>query len=89
VISSCGHAGISIRCGARRKSAGSRKFTRWSAVSTWSPRPDDYLRQVKKFDLEHVSRCIACGQNFIDLAKQQTPEELVRCTPRSRFTFTT
>jgi metal-dependent hydrolase (beta-lactamase superfamily II) len=43
---------------------------------------DGYLRQVmaelKKFDMEHVLPLHCSGQNFIDLAKQEMPEKLVR-----------
>jgi 7,8-dihydropterin-6-yl-methyl-4-(beta-D-ribofuranosyl)aminobenzene 5'-phosphate synthase len=57
-----------------------------------APAPDDYLRQVMAelmtFDVEHVLPMHCSGQNFIDLAKQEMPEKLVRCGTGSSYTFT-
>jgi hypothetical protein len=39
VIGSCGHAGVINTLRRAQMSAGSRKSTRWSAVSTWLPYP--------------------------------------------------
>jgi hypothetical protein len=42
-----------------------------------APRRNDYLRSVMDSMSSTCSPCIAVGQTFIHLAKQQMPEKLV------------
>jgi 7,8-dihydropterin-6-yl-methyl-4-(beta-D-ribofuranosyl)aminobenzene 5'-phosphate synthase len=92
VISSCGHAGIINTLKRAQAVSGVEKIYALVGGFHLAPAPDDYLRQVmaelKKFDLEHVMPMHCSGQNFVDLASREMPEELVLCGTGSSFTFT-
>jgi 7,8-dihydropterin-6-yl-methyl-4-(beta-D-ribofuranosyl)aminobenzene 5'-phosphate synthase len=92
VITSCGHAGIINTMTRAREITGGEKIYALVGGFHLAPAPDDYLRQVMAelmtFDVEHVLPMHCSGQNFIDLAKQEMPEKLVRCGTGSSYTFT-
>ena len=92
VISSCGHAGIINTLKRAQEVSGVDKIYALVGGFHLFPAPDDYLRQVmtelQKFDLEHIMPMHCSGQNFVDLASKEMPEELVLCGTGSSFTFT-
>jgi 7,8-dihydropterin-6-yl-methyl-4-(beta-D-ribofuranosyl)aminobenzene 5'-phosphate synthase len=92
VLSSCGHAGIINTLKRAQEVSGVEKIYALVGGFHLAPAPDDYLRQVmaelQKFDLEHVMPMHCSGQNFVDLAAQQMPDNLVLCGTGSSFTFT-
>lgn len=92
VLTSCGHAGIINTVRRAQEVSGVEKIYALVGGFHLAPAPDDYLRQVmaelKKFDIEHVFPMHCSGQNFVDLAKQAMPENLVLCATGSTFTFT-
>ena len=92
VVSSCGHAGIINTLKRAQEVSGVDKIYALVGGFHLAPAPDEYLRQVmtelKKFDLAHVMPMHCSGQNFVDLAQKEMPEQLVLCGTGSSFTFT-
>ena len=91
VITSCGHGGIINTVRRARQVSGIEKVYALVGGFHLAPAPAPYLKtimaELKALDIEHVFPMHCSGTNFLELAKQEIPGQLVLCTTGSRFTF--
>ena len=91
VISSCGHTGIVNSVRQAQEVSGVDKVHAILGGFHLGPAPDDYLKQVvaeiRKLKPDVLIPMHCSGQNFVQEARVQMPENLMLATTGSRITF--